>query len=980
MKKDDYSKRKKSLNITWEKLYHDFFCNSKLKTACPDITQTDFMTKMFNHKEHAPSKNLYIVAFTPKGNKESSSAKKYISYMFHAHDDCEARFKNVRDYLISQKTPTRECWDYQSHPDIVEFQRIWEDLIPDLKQSGRNDVIENVIDDLILDNILDNQLNIIPRLGNLYLSLDHPRYSLTLAILSVIASTLFCFNLAENEHLPDNENANNEALFDLVLPPYKNQVESSVLETAKEYLSNDKKTLKEMEDYLSPKLKEAASRDSFFNEVGELNFLLAQKAKVAMSTNPSLTLTDKYKTYLKNAANCGHKDALRTKTNEYAYNLIYKARLIYENPTSSQHDVSNCCDYCLQILNLSPTVDKNYRGEASYILYKYINSNQYSSTTGESKYDFLRMSYRLGYTPAKNDWHKLEDRPITPSSNRADTNCDGICYANTDNVYAQTIEKTIPVSWGDKLFQFDLYHIKDSMNDNINYRFLFIHDSAEKNMRDFLELLQLFRELAMETIKCEIFLRHNYETAKPLVDTALSRVSNYMLPVYILDDSRHAAQQLLSMHPLFYPLKSVNFSLVEEKSKYTTLSYSKEHSDILLPKDLDKPILNFVILGTSSVAEWLVKEAFWLMGFKDNMVENRITILDCNGRQFEAKIKAQYPGMVKSEQNIQEIEIPAITGLDVDFSSPDLYETISDILETSPYNYFAVATDSDEDNLTLAMRLREILIRRSVQRNNEKEFYESSPVAFLCRNDNLSWISKGMVVEKEQHGNQWFNTWSLIPFGEISQYYSWDNITGGVFEKLSLCVHYQYSQISSEDAKKRNQKWIDATKDYYLKQYNQDSSRAIALSMPYRIFQFHDRDKNHICPSAWDITESDTFANVSQLSALSGRIYYSSMSSHDDEIKDLAKWEHSRWVRWMLSRGWVPATPEESIFAFKYGNPRQQLFVAKMHPCICTYDSLKILQNKLRDNCGINKDFFSADIANIKATKNLLDLEWIDFE
>lgn len=81
--------------------------------------------------------------------------------------------------------------------------------------------------------------------------------------------------------------------------------------------------------------------------------------------------------------------------------------------------------------------------------------------------------------------------------------------------------------------------------------------------------MQLLKEEASpETVEnYEIFLRHDYEKAKSLVDTALKHLSDYQIAVYILDDNKQAAQQLLSYHPLFYPVKSINFNALSEQVK-----------------------------------------------------------------------------------------------------------------------------------------------------------------------------------------------------------------------------------------------------------------------------------------------------------------------------------------------------------------------------------------------------------------------------
>ena len=148
--------------------------------------------------------------------------------------------------------------------------------------------------------------------------------------------------------------------------------------------------------------------------------------------------------------------------------------------------------------------------------------------------------------------------------------------------------------------------------------------------------------------------------------------------------------------------------------------------------------------------------------------------------------------------------------------------------------------------------------------------------------------------------------------------------------------------------------------------------------MPYRVFQFHDHADNQVIPVAWDICQSTEFSSVHKLKALSKQLWkFSNETSRTEQEQSIAEWEHARWVKWMISRGWMPATIDEAVFAIENGNPHQQLFIAKLHPCICSYKDLKVLQNALLARCNMKKDFFTYDLLNIQDTNKLLALEWI---
>ena len=984
MAQDYYSKRDKSLGITWVKL-DQYICKNTQLCQIP-LGQQEFMDKMFmrlsDSQSSTPKKGkLYIAAFAPKGNLGSSSIKKYIGYMYYAKDFSLSRFENVRDYLIEQKNQSLESWNYKTHPDILAFKAVWEELIPSASSTDYNEPLEEailtIINEIPLDNIPAKKLLIGDRLSSLIVNHE---YSLVLAILSVIASTLFCFGCGD-EPLSEED----YKLHALVLPPVPKRDESSELEKARIFVENKAGTLDELVQKLKLPLKNPA-------EQGDAYYLLA---KYAYETNKDQGLTDRqhfdinrrFNDYLKNAIQHGNRRAIQLNNEQKAVELLNQARTVFNG--ANQTDISSvkkCCDNCLQILNFSPSVDAKFRGEASYILYKYIKLGLFVSPSGETSQNYLGLSHRLGYPLAKDDWSASNTFSIEPQFERTIVESNGICYANAKNIISETFTKTVPESWQTEdgfVSKYNIESVSEKIYENCRFRFLFIDDNYRKNLQDFFALMQLIKESSLESTKnIEVFLRHEFETAKPLVDTALNHLSNYQIAVYILDDDKLAAQQLLSCHPLFYPIKSIDFKLLSKRVKEAAKQTKSEN----LNNIFERPILNFIILGNTHVAEWLVREAFWMMGLKDNLIENRITILANDGKAVEAKIKSKYPGMVKGNLKIDGIEFPVIEGINIDYNSPELYQEINKLLDISLHNYFAVVTESDEENLSLATKIREFLIRNYILNNRKQDLMVSPPVAFLCRNDNLSWISKEMIVEEENEGDRWFNSWNLIPFGEISKRYSFNNITGGTFEELARCIHYQYNGVTpqeiyiqnSEGTYEHTEKWKEATKDYYLKQYNQDSSFSSALSMPYRIFQFHDHADNQIMPYAWDIRQSTEFSSVHKLKALSKRLWkYSNETSRKEQEQSIAEWEHARWVKWMISRGWMPATVDEIVFAIENGNPRHQLFVAKLHPCICSYKDLKILQNALLTRCNMKKDFFTYDLLNIQDTNKLLALEWI---
>lgn len=935
------------IQLTWKKLHDEI-----MKKLNPDPRYQEHLKFL---EGVMPGELFRETCCTKEGIPDA----KHVSCVYYGKNGAETRFNRAKKYLINKKSKiTGEPYTWDTLPIIVDFKAKWEELIPTtrytaLEANSSEDPavkeMQNVIEEL-LKNIPADDLNVAVRIRGITKS---EPYSMAVAILSVIASTLFCFPGEKENTVVDDM-----ILYDLVLPPIPEKESSPALQKFWEMLDNHRKSLPDLEDELKLLLKDPV-------EMGEANFLLYQKA--VKEGNVA-----KADTYLENASKAGYLPASRIFNNNIAMHLLDDAGKIFQLkisvPGFDEQD-KECCSKCEMILCMPTYISPKCRADASYMLYKYISSDndkKYTPSTGETAEYYLEISHMYGHELATEEWEKGNASSITPHINKSDCSTKGICYHNVDNDFSKTFEKTIPDTWGSKLVFYNLSELEKDLFSPIQRRFLFASDDFSENLGDLLQTLQLVKKHhpKPEELHWEFFVRHDSESIHSLVDTALSRLSEYKIPVYILNDSKIAAQQLLSQHPLFYPVRELKLDKIEQTGD-------------------QRPLLHFVVLGNSTVTEWLVREAFWMMGFRGNAIRSRITVLAENGKSFEVSLKGRFPGMSKDIIKIDGIELPEINGEDVILESVKLQDRIQSFTRETDYCYFAIATDSDENNLTLATRVREMLIRSAFESKKTQVLNRMPPVAFLCKNEKIAWISKHMVVEAEKYGDSWYNNRALIPFGQISERYSFGSITGGTFEALAKCIHYQYNQLvpvwSLCDSQKaeEEERTLAAEKDYYIRQYNQDSSYSMALGMPYRLFQFHDSFNNQLTPPGWNILQSSSFSSANQLHILANRIKIPA-NKDKEEIQKIAEWEHARWVRWMLSRGWKTATADEAVFAFQCGNPRQQLFACKMHPCICSYDALEGLSERLRIDCKLNKDFYSYDYWNIEATKQLLDLEWVD--
>ena len=286
-------------------------------------------------------------------------------------------------------------------------------------------------------------------------------------------------------------------------------------------------------------------------------------------------------------------------------------------------------------------------------------------------------------------------------------------------------------------------------------------------------------------------------------------------------------------------------------------------------------------------------------------------------------------------------------------------------------------------NLTFAIKLRELSIRNLIDSDQKPQNSSLPIITFYCPDLNIAHLSEHIVVQSVDSGDQWFNNYNVKPFGIINDRYSFENLDGGYLEKVAQSTHLQYRHIKVSDSRTKK---LENLKDYFSRSYNRDSSMAVALSMPYRLFQTEAGDTGHIISSDSRIMPNLAPEDIEEIAG----IFTSNRLSNQ---QNLLMFEHSRWLRWALSRGWEAATSDHVLNYMKAGNPKHQLYIAKLHGCICglselnnlsnalyneaEYSSMPVSQKKRYANIGeagitTPLDFKATDDSNIKSTAEII--------
>lgn len=200
--------------------------------------------------------------------------------------------------------------------------------------------------------------------------------------------------------------------------------------------------------------------------------------------------------------------------------------------------------------------------------------------------------------------------------------------------------------------------------------------------------------------------------------------------------------------------------------------------------------------------------------------------------------------------------------------------------------------------------------------------YDYSPPIFCYIKDYSKYDIVKNLATAESDSNRRMN-YSLIPFGSLSEIYSYEKLVDSDLEKLAKNVHLAYEEIFSNE--EINVK--EALRRYNLFEVNKRSNRANALHIRYKL----------------NLLDLDYNDNAEQ-SSVDMKDYYTK-----DYLAELSVSEHNRWMAFLETEGWIPSTKEQVYLYRNSGisKGRHNCPILKMHPYVCEYEKLKELSLEL---------------------------------
>ena len=445
--------------------------------------------------------------------------------------------------------------------------------------------------------------------------------------------------------------------------------------------------------------------------------------------------------------------------------------------------------------------------------------------------------------------------------------------------------------------------------------FSFLSENQQSNLEYAIAALQILTEIARNlgepacwqlVDRTSIYIRGRREFCSMILDAAFAQMGKLYFRVQLIDPDHAAAEYLLCSKPLFTPL------LREKDARH----------------------IGLVILGATECAMHIVRES---ISMHMSGYPLQITVLgsDSAVSAFEGRLREECPGLYDKNRpadyaipmfypcNLEAGGLNALLCAAKQESDEGESEAGSPLKMAAQRirqgNYFVVATDDDEFNFNYAVRLRAMLLKMTPSYTNRP------PICVRMRQHHAaSSITRKLPVLGES-GASWWSQYDLFCFGTGTQLYTWQSLTEDTLEKQALRAHLMYWNCrGANDAQYR-----PALSKYYGRQYNRDSSRTLALYLPYRLYS-----------AGFALDRESLYANPANLIAL-GKTYIAWLEEAENRMEAAMRSEHERWCAYLLSHGWEQASAIETAAYVQLGNPSHQLHIARKHPFICAWSELK---------------------------------------
>lgn len=455
-------------------------------------------------------------------------------------------------------------------------------------------------------------------------------------------------------------------------------------------------------------------------------------------------------------------------------------------------------------------------------------------------------------------------------------------------------------------------------------------DNERKNIRDAVRIIDELKSLAHKSgnhpveDRVHLYVRSRRQKAEALIDSTMASGPNgFYVPVSICDEDAMASDQLLLKYPLFIPLlngadaaRSAGIHLVILGDHPGIITLIR---DAIASAQMDNVDFSIDVIGSDAerMGEQLRVLCPGIRALPDSVIHCVPAFITCADEKG-AIINALYgEGRINSAAPFAQSARPHFAQENEDASG-----NLSTALLRG--NYFITFYKEDAKSREMAIFLREWLLK------TDPSFSRLPFIAAFCTDEREAWYSRFLSTGNDPVGNRWYNNYNIHTFGSPGMMFSAENILCSSVSNMALSLHCMLSGAApgSGTSEERH-----ALKSYYSRSYNRHSSRMSVLSLIYRMFSAG------VYLNDWRQYSRDSMV-ASLGKPFEMILKKGTQSEQDARIETLARYEHDRWCRSMVMDGWLPASPGQMLSYVLRGNPRHQLYIAKLHPFLASWEAL----------------------------------------
>lgn len=420
---------------------------------------------------------------------------------------------------------------------------------------------------------------------------------------------------------------------------------------------------------------------------------------------------------------------------------------------------------------------------------------------------------------------------------------------------------------------------------NRKLNFFMISKNEDSNLSDTLKIVNEYKQKFPGNTLFKNITIYLY-CSNQIAEDLLNSTDKKGICIKLINEHQYAANELIFNHPLYG-----------------------------VPRWKEEKKLSVLVVGAGKTGRQIIKNIIWACQF-GSKYDCEFHVIDKNAEMIKQILLHEAPEFFNPKWNIK------LFFYEADAFDSSFEEVINrNCMYT---DYVVVNLSSDDDSISAALFLRRYFLA------NKKNYEPFISVRVFDEQKSTS-IKELTAVNKEKISlkgwgiySQKSENYNLIPFGNKTSIYKYENIVENPIEQIALNTHSAYQKMFSPNLPEKE----EVIKAFYQNEIDRKSNFANAIHIKYKLkmLGFDLKLKNQSTKEEMENAEQNLLLLKEKL-------------SNKETLDYLGRLEHDRWLAFQISEGWKSISVNEAKeYSEKTGSHKH--IRAKLHPCICTWEEL----------------------------------------